>query len=472
MGRSQRPARPIGRRAISRIAMVPVLLGAWVAAAHALDPQGPVTKAAANRERNDASRRWFQDAKLGMFVHWGIYSLLAKGEWVMDNDKLPIEQYAKLPPRFNPSRFDAQAWVQLAKSAGARYITVTAKHYDGFCMFASDLTTYDLVDATPYRSDPLKSLADACRKQKIKLFFYYSLLDWHHPDYFPLGKTGRFADRAKGGDWKRYVAYYQGQVRELCTRYGEIGGIWFDGWWDRPDADWDLAATYKMIHELQPDALIGNNHHVEPFPGEDFQIFEQDVPGENRAGFNLAAVARGLPRETCLTINDSWGYSVRDTKYKSVEQIIHALVAAAGRGSNLLLNVGPRPDGEIEPEARKRLQELGKWLGSYGDSVYGTRAGPFPPQDWGVSTMTGAAENRKIYLHVTTQEEIALRLRRASPDAPVSVDPTILWIPCLFGTTNPLKSRQTDRGFVLDLPVTSRTAYDTIVVLTPKPVGR
>ncbi len=328
---------------------LPLMLGAWVAAAHAFDPQATVSKAAADRERNSAARRWFQDAKLGMFVHWGIYSLLAKGEWVMDNDKLPIEQYAKLPPLFNAARFDAQAWVQLAKSAGARYITVIAKHHDGFCMFASDLTTYDVVDATPYHLDPLKLLADACRRQKIKLFFYYSLLDWHHPDYFPLGKSGGSAGRAPQGDWKRYVAYYQGQVRELCTRYGEIGGIWLDGCWDRPDADWDLARTYKMIHELQPDALIGNNHHVAPFPGEDFQIFDQNLPGENRAGFNPVAVARGLPRETCLTINDSWGYNMRDTNYKSVEQIVHALIAAAGRGANLLLNIGPRPTVRSSP---------------------------------------------------------------------------------------------------------------------------
>ena len=282
-------------------------------------------------ERNAMARKWFQDAKLGLFVHWGVYSLLGKGEWVMEHDKLPIGEYAKLPARFNPARFDAESWVKLAKGAGARYITVTGKHHDGFCLFDSKLTDYDVVDATPYHADPLKALADACRQQEIKLFFYYSLLDWHHPDYFPLGKTGN--RRAGGrGEWKRYVAYYQGQVRELCTNYGEIGGIWFDGWWDRPDADWDLAGTYRMIHELQPDALVGNNHHAAPIPGEDFQVFEQDLPGDNAAGFNTAGVATDLPLETCLTINDSWGYNAADIHYKTTEQLIRALVGAAGAG--------------------------------------------------------------------------------------------------------------------------------------------
>ena len=213
-------------------------------------------------EKRAAARSAFEDDRFGLFIHWGVYSLVGKGEWVMENDKLPIREYYKLPARFNPSRFDADVWVKLAKAAGAKYITITSKHHDGFCMFDSLLTNFDIVDSSPYHADPLKALAAACHEQRIKLFFYYSLLDWHHPDYFPLGKTGKPAGRENHGDWKRYVAYYQGQIRELCTNYGEIGGIWFDGWWDRPDADWDLPGTYRIIHELQPGALVGNNHHV------------------------------------------------------------------------------------------------------------------------------------------------------------------------------------------------------------------
>jgi alpha-L-fucosidase len=423
----------------------------------------PTDQPAATTDLNSQGKRWFEDARFGLFIHWGVYSLLGKGEWVMDRDKIPIAEYAKLPPRFNPTRFDVVAWAKLARSAGAKYITITAKHHDGFCMFASRLTDYDIVDATPYRADPLKALADACRQEKIKLFFYYSLLDWHHPDYFPQGKTGATAGRPAGGDPKRYVAYYQGQVRELCTNYGTLGGIWLDGWWDKPEADWDLAGTYRMIHELQPGALVGNNHHVAPFPGEDFQMFEQDLPGENASGFNKAVVAARLPLETCLTINQSWGYNARDTRYKSAEQLIHALLGAAGRGANLLLNVGPRPDGTIGPEFTERLQEVGKWLMTYGASVYGTRRGPIPPQSWGVSTARGTPEHPdEIYLHVFKRKD----------GASIVFDPSFSWTPYLFGRPEPLKLKQTKKSLILDLPREPSMPMDTIIALTPKVMTR
>jgi alpha-L-fucosidase len=413
-------------------------------------------------QRNAAARTWFQDAKLGLFVHWGVYSLLEKGEWVMDRDKLPIQEYAKLPQRFNPARFDAESWVKLAKAAGARYITVTAKHHDGFCMFDSKLTHYDIVEATPYRADPLKLLADACRRQGIKVFFYYSLLDWHHPDYFPLGKTGRTAGREGRGDWKRYLAYYQGQVRELCTNYGAIGGIWFDGWWDRPETNWDLEGTYRLIHELQPGTLVGNNHHVDPIPGEDFQMFEQDLPGENAAGFNKAGVDGLLPLETCLTINDSWGYNAADHHYKTAEQLIRALVGAAGRNANLLVNVGPLPDGTIATEQSERLLRLGRWLSVNGPSIYGTRAGPIAPERWGVSTIRREPA-AQVYLHVLNADvasPIILKKEVAS------------WAAYLFGKETPLKLRQVAGGTALDLPRDARSPVDTIVVLRPTGFGR
>jgi alpha-L-fucosidase len=252
--------------------------------------------------KREAARRAFEDDRFGLFIHWGVYSLVGEGAWVMEHDKLPIHEYAKLPPLFSAKSFDAEAWVKLAKTAGAKYITVAAKHHDGFCMFDSRLTDYDIVDSSAYHGDPLKALADACRSEKIKLIFFYSLLDWHHPDYFPLGKTGAAAGREKRGDWKRYVAYYQGQVRELCTSYGEIGGIWFDGWWDRPDAMWDLSGTYQMIHELQPGALVANNHHGAPLPGEDFQILDRETEAPNAAGFPAARASAELPLEVGITI--------------------------------------------------------------------------------------------------------------------------------------------------------------------------
>ncbi|HEX8202363.1 MAG TPA: alpha-L-fucosidase, partial [Isosphaeraceae bacterium] len=409
--------------------------------------------AAGGNTANAAARRQFEDARFGLFVHWGVYSLLGKGEWVMEHDKIPIAEYRNLPPRFNPARFDAEQWVATAKAAGMKYITITSKHHDGFCMFDSKLTEYDIVDTTPYGTDPLKALADACHEQGLKLFFYYSLLDWHHPDYFPRGRTGKTAGREETGDWARYVAYYQGQVRELCTNYGEIGGIWFDGWWDRPDASWDLAGTYKLIHELQPGALVGNNHHVAPFEGEDFQMFEQDLPGENTAGFNKAETTGRLPLETCLTLNKSWGYNAGDQDFKSPEQVIHYLLGAVGRGANLLLNVGPGPDGTIGPEFTERLREVGRWLERNGEAVYGTRRGPIAPQPWGVSVQKGPA----IYLHVLEPaDRIVLPKEVAAFDA---------WV---FGGQARLPLKPAADGVALELPEDARTPIDTIAVLRPK----
>ncbi|AMV38982.1 alpha-L-fucosidase [Planctomyces sp. SH-PL62] len=414
---------------------------------------------------NALARRWFEDAKFGLFVHWGVYSLLGKGEWVMNNDKIPIAEYRKLPPQFNPTKFDAEEWVKLAKSAGVRYITVTTKHHDGFCMYDSKLTDYDVVDGSPYAKDPIKALADACRKHRIKLFFYYSLLDWHHPDYFPLGKTGHDAGREEKGDWSKYVAYYQGQVRELCTNYGEIGGLWFDGWWDAPEAAWDLEGTYKLIHDLQPGALVGNNHHVAPFPGEDFQMFEQDLPGENSAGFNKAEATTALPLETCLTMNESWGYNSRDDHFKSAEQIVRALAGAAGRGANLLLNVGPKPDGTIGPEFAERLLAVGRWLEGNGKAIYGTRKGPIPPQPWGVTTDRDGSEGQvpTIYLHIL------------KPDVNEVTLPEMLVEAVAFplGGMVPLKKEMAGGGVKFTLPDDDRDPYDTIISVTfPVPMPR
>jgi alpha-L-fucosidase len=322
-------------------------------------------------------------------------------------------------------------------------------------MFDSKLTSYDIVDASPYGRDPLKALADACHKQGIKLFFYYSLLDWHHPDYFPRGKTGHYSGREEKGDWKSYVTYYQGQVRELCTGYGEIGGIWFDGWWDRPEADWDMVGTYRIIHELQPGALVGNNHHVAPLPGEDFQMFEQDLPGENTAGFNKTKATAELPLETCLTVNRSWGYNARDTSFKSPEQLIQALVGAAGRGANLLLNIGPLPDGTIGTEFSERLLAVGKWLGTYGQTIYGTRRGPVPPQSWGVSTTTSSTPV-EVYLHILKPAETIV--------LPKNVDS---FIPYALDKKTQLKLSPGKDGMELSLPDSVRAAPDTIVILSP-----
>jgi alpha-L-fucosidase len=342
-----------------------------------------------------AARQWYRDAKLGLFIHWGVYSLLGQGEWVMQNRGITVPEYERIAATFNPVRFNARAWVSLAKAAGMKYITITSRHHDGFSMFATHATRYNIVDWTPFKRDPLKELADECRRQGIKLFFYYSQLDWHHPDYFPRGQTGRKSGRPENGNWDRYLDFMNAQLTELLSNYGPLGGIWFDGMWDKPDADWRLPQTYGLIHRLQPAALIVPNHHRAPLPGEDVQTFEQDLPGANTAGFNTKTIG-ALPLETSLTMNDSWGYNASDHHYKSVAALIGYIVRTAGLGANLLLNIGPRPDGTIPDEAVERLQAIGAWMSKNGSTIYGTHAGPIPPQPWGVTTQRGDT----VFVHV------------------------------------------------------------------------
>jgi alpha-L-fucosidase len=408
---------------------------------------------------NLEARRWFQDAKFGLFVHWGVYSVLGDGEWVMNNRRIPVAAYDKLPALFNPTEFDAREWVSLVKAAGMKYITITSKHHDGFAMFDSKVSDWDIVDRTPYKKDVLKMLADECQRQGIKLFFYHSHLDWHHPDYYPRGRTGRDAGRPDTGEWYRYLDYMDAQLAELLTNYGPIGGIWFDGWWDRPDADWRLQKTYDLIHRLQPAALVGNNHHKKPFPGEDFQMFEKDLPGKNTAGFNADSEIGELPLETCETINNSWGFNLNDPRHKSTRDLVHYLVRAAGYGANFLLNVGPMPNGKIQPEFVTRLQEIGGWLEKNGESIYGTRGGPVSPRSWGVTTQKG----NTVYVHLLDWEDASLAL----PPLPGKVTAARL----LAGGA-PVTWREDEGGVVLRVPQANRDPLDTVVAVELASGGR
>jgi alpha-L-fucosidase len=399
-----------------------------------------------------AAREWFRQAAFGVFIHWGVYSQLGAGEWVMQNKEIPAATYEWLASEFNPIKFDAHEWVSLAKAAGARYITITSRHHDGFSMFATKATPYNIVDWTPFKRDPMKELAEECHRQGIILFFYYSQLDWHHPDYFPRGRTGKASGRRESGDWTRYIAFMNQQLTELLTNYGPIGGIWFDGMWDKPDADWHVADTYALIHRLQPAALIVPNHHGAPLPGEDAQTFEQDLPGANTAGFNTTTIGT-LPLETSLTMNDSWGFNITDRHWKSVPEIVAYLVRAAGSNANLLLNIGPRPDGTIQPEAAQHLREVGRWLQVYGTSIYNTRGGPVSPRPWGVTTQRGDT----VFVHVLDWRDrliaiplVGLRVSRAT----------------MLGSAEPLDFEQTSVGLRLTLPNRGAGEPDRVIVLS------
>jgi len=396
------------------------------------------------------ARQWFQDNKFGLFVHWGVYSVIGRGEWVMNEEKIPIPEYEKLPAEFNPTEFDPAAWVAMVKDAGMRYITITSKHHDGFAMWGTKQGDWDIVDRTPYHKDVLKMLADECHRQGIKLFFYHSQLDWHNADYYPRGGTGQTSGRPDQGDWNKYLDYMDAQLRELLTGYGEIGGIWFDGMWDKPNADWRLQKTYSMIHRLQPAALVGSNHHLTPFDGEDFQMFEKDLPGSHSQGFNAKSQIGTLPLETCETISNAWGYNSTDRHFKSSTALIQYLAKAAGNNANFLLNVGPMPNGRIQPEFIDRLHAMGEWLRKNGDSIYGTRGGPVTPRPWGVTTQ----KNGKIYVHVLDWNDKLLALPKLDGVKSAAV----------LASGQKVEVRQIEGGTVLRLPA-ERDPNDTVIVL-------
>ena len=404
--------------------------------------------------QNLQARREFQDMKYGMFIHWGVYSVLGDGEWIFHNRHLQIDEYNRLPVFFDPEKFDSKTWVSLAKAAGMRYITITSRHHDGFAMFDSKVSDWNIVARTPYKKDPLKMLADECHRQGIKLFFYYSQLDWHNPDYYPRGRTDWPNGRPDHGDWNTYLdTYMNGQLTELLTNYGPIGGIWFDGMWDKPNADWHLDKTYALIHKLQPTALIIPNHHQTPRPGEDVQTFERDLPGQNTAGFNTKYVATDIPLESSDTLNTSWGFNIGDSNYKSSAEIERRLVRAAGNNSNLLLNIGPYPNGEIDPQFVTRLEAVGEWLAKYGDSIYDTRGGPVPAGDWGVTTQKAD----KIYVHILNWGSPLLALgpiQRKITTARQLVD------------NAPITVTQNADGVVLKLPPAQKDDPDRVIVLT------
>jgi alpha-L-fucosidase len=403
---------------------------------------------------NLKARQEFQDAKFGMFIHWGVYSVLGSGEWVFHDRALTLDEYNRLPLFFDPETFDAKTWVALAKAAGMKYITITSRHHDGFAMFDSKVSDWNIVQRTPYKKDPLKMLAEECHRQGIKLFFYYSQLDWHNPDYYPRGATSWDNGRPNHGDWNSYLDdYMDGQLHELLTNYGPIGGIWFDGMWDKPDADWHLARTYALIHKLQPAALVIPNHHQSPKPGEDVQTFERDLPGQNTSGFNTTLVSNQLPLESCDTLNGSWGFNVADNKYKSPAELERRLVQAAGNNSNLLLNIGPMPNGEIQPEFVTRLQAVGEWLFHYGDSIYGTRGGPIAPGDWGVTTQ----KDNKIYVHILSWHAPLLAI---PPIANKVVEAHSML------DASPVEFTQKSDGVVLKVPLSKSDEVDRVVVLT------
>lgn len=405
---------------------------------------------------NLQARQEFSDSKFGIFLHWGIYSMFGQGEWYMETSGIDCHEYAKAASGFYPSRFNAKEWVAAIKASGAKYICITTRHHDGFSMFDTRYSDYDIIDATPFKRDIIKELAEECQKQGIKLHLYYSHLDWTREDYYPYGYTGHNTGRTKHGDWNTYYQFMNNQLTELLTNYGPVGAIWFDGVWDHWEVDknfdWRLGEQYALIHKLQPACMIGNNHHRAPIEGEDFQMFERDLPGENKAGFSGTSKIGQLPLETCETMNGMWGYRVKDQNYKSVPTLVRLLVRAAGKGANLLMNIGPQPNGELPALALARLKGMGEWMNKYGETIYGTTRGGVESPEWGTTTRKG----NMLYVHILADKMpsfITLPLKERVKKA------------VLFDGGEKVKAERIDGGVVLHT-ADLKPDTDCIVALT------
>jgi alpha-L-fucosidase len=359
----------------------------------------PETKA-----QRDKRMQWWRGGRFGMFIHWGVYAVPAGewkgttdnnvGEWIKYHRQIPTEEYRPLAGQFNPVKFNAKEWVSLAKRAGMKYIVITSKHHDGFCMFDSKLTDYDIVEATPFKRDVLKELTEACRESGIKMCFYYSIMDWNHADYLPHRKWE--TQSTEGADYNRYVAYMKGQLKELIDNY-DPAILWFDGEWEgtwTSDRGSDLC---KYLRGLKPDLIINNRidkgrsgmagmNKEGNFVG-DYGTPEQEIPATGLAGVDW---------ESCMTMNNTWGYKKSDHNWKSAEVLIRNLVDIASKGGNYLLNVGPTAEGLIPQASVERLEAMGKWLAVNGESIYGTSANPIGEVPWGRCT----AKCNKLYLHV------------------------------------------------------------------------
>jgi alpha-L-fucosidase len=400
------------------------------------------------REQRDARMQWFREARFGMFIHWGIYSVPAGewegrsdyGEWIMESAKVPASRYERFAGQFNPVKFDARAWVRAAKDAGMKYIVITSKHHDGFCMFDTKQTEYNIMHA-PFARDPMKELAEACKEEGLKFCFYHSIMDWHHPLYAPRRPWN---DTAAGEpDMDKYVQYMKAELKELTSNYGPIGILWFDGQWEKT---WNAQRgrdLYDFTRSLQPGIIV--NNRAGGGVG-DYQTPEQEIPATGLPG--------GEPWETCMTMNDHWGYNKADKNFKSTKQLIQMLVDIASKGGNYLLNVGPSSEGLIPQESLDRMREIGRWTKVNGEAIYGTSASPFKRLAWGRATQRSG----KLYLHVfdwPTDGKLIVPATNSAKHAYVLSEPS-----------KALRTEQSEAGITLSqLPASSPDPNATVIVL-------
>jgi alpha-L-fucosidase len=322
---------------------------------------------------NPQRMKWWTDARFGMFIHWGVYSIPARGEWVMYSEKIPADQYRHFADQFKPNRYDPTQWVALAKEAGMKYMVLTSRHHDGFSLFDSKVSDFTAPKTAAGR-DLLRQYVDACHKAGMKVGFYYSLLDWRYQAYW----DGPDKDPAA---WAQFIKYVHAQVRELMTNYGKIDILWYDGGWPHNADAWQSAKLNAMVRRLQPQIIIDNRSQLP----EDFDTPEQEIKASTR------------PWESCMTMNDNWGYVPGNSKYKSTATLIRNLVRCVSGGGNYLLNVGPKPDGTFPAMAQIRLKQIGRWMKANSESIYGAGRAPFAIDE---ATGLTTAKGNTVYLHL------------------------------------------------------------------------
>ncbi|MCX8064306.1 MAG: alpha-L-fucosidase [Candidatus Hydrogenedentes bacterium] len=401
-------------------------------------------------EQKSQRLKWWSESKFGLFIHWGLYAIPAGkwgdknhyGEWIRHEAQIPLEEYKKLLSKFNPVEFNAEEWVQLAKKAGMKYIVITSKHHDGFCLFDSNYTDWDVM-STPFKRDILKELSEACKKEGIKLCFYYSIMDWHHSDYLPRREWEKELRPETGADFNRYVEYMKNQVKELINNYGPLGVLWFDGQWENTWTFEKGLNLYNYVRSLQPDIIINNRVHsnnieskdTKVFPIGDFATPEQTIPDKD--------IPKGY-WETCMTMNKHWGYNEADIMYKSTKVLIQMLIDIVSKGGNFLLNIGPMANGKFPPQSVERLVQIGEWMKTNGEAIYATNASPLGKPSWGRYTVKYLPDKTILYLHIFDYQP------RQKIEVSVETKPTKVYTLLDKGVKVPVKLK--NKKLIVSLP--------------------